>query len=389
MNEITTKGDLARLGMDALDRERVGQVAVIAGGVSFASALEVMEFAKLISTGGEAIPKPFRNNPGMCLATCFQAIEWRMSPIAVMQKAYVVNDRLGYESQLLHAVVERRAPLKHRLDCTYDGTGQDRTCTVTGVFTDGEVREYTTPKIKDIKVKNSPLWTGDPDQQLFYSASRSWARKWCPDVLLGIYTRDELADNPGFGREEEPIDLGLRARLAGKTGEGHQDGHAAAELATLDNGEEYQTIEEVAVHEAVEAGQGQGGAAPAAETAPKGRKGRPELKRRTSEAPAAKSAPAEKVGKAAKQSASSPAEAAPEQSQGTNDATEAKPAPVMDPPTTAAEYTAYAEAWIKTEEECAARWEAEADLRNQLRVPIKERHRLMGLIQSRDEGPLN
>jgi hypothetical protein len=39
------------------------------------------------------------------------------------------------------------------------------------VYTDGSVRTYTSPMIKDIKVKNSPLWTADPDQQLFYFAS--------------------------------------------------------------------------------------------------------------------------------------------------------------------------------------------------------------------------
>jgi hypothetical protein len=151
--------------------------------------------------------------------------------------SYVINDRIAYMSQLIHAVIEGRAPLQRRLDCLYDGEGPTRTCTIVGQFIGGEIREYTTPKFKDIRVKNSPLWEDDPDQQLFYTASRSWARKWCPDVLLGVYTKEELQAQPTLGREDD-ITPGLHARLAGseKSAEGHQDGHAARELAGIVGG---------------------------------------------------------------------------------------------------------------------------------------------------------
>lgn len=228
MNQVTTKGDLARMGLDALDPQKAGAVTVShsAGGVSFASAMEVMEFAKLMSVSSTAVPKHLRNNPGACLRIVFQAIEWRMSPYAVADKSYEVNDRIAYESQLVHAVIEARAPLRERLDCEYDGEAADRTCTVTGKFMDGTERKYTSPKIKEIRVKNSPLWQADPDQQLFYYSSRSWARKWCPDVLMGIYSREELREEP---EETAP---GLHARLAGaeRSEEGHTPGHVESEL---------------------------------------------------------------------------------------------------------------------------------------------------------------
>lgn len=237
----TTRRGLSEMGLDALDKEKAGAIAVsrTAGGVSFATALEVMEFAKLMAVAGKAVPSYLRNNPGSCLAITFQAVEWRMSPFAVANKSYEVNDRIGFESQLIHAVIEARAPLQRRLDCEYTGEGPTRQCTVTGCFIDGEVRTYTTPMWKDIKVKNSPLWTADPDQQLWYYGSRSWARKWCPDVLLGIYAPEELAEDPTLGRGEEVegAPAGLHARLAGSTRaadeEGHRVGHVDAELAQL------------------------------------------------------------------------------------------------------------------------------------------------------------
>lgn len=236
----TTRRDLVERGLDALDPQKAGTVAVShsAGGVSFASAMEVMEFAKLMAVSGHAVPEHLQNNPGACLRIVFQAIEWHMSPYAVADKSYSVNKRLAYESQLIHAVVEARAPLKNRLDCKYDGEGATRTCTIIGNFLTGDTREYTTPKLGDIKVKNSPLWTVDPDQQLFYYGSRSWARKWCPDVLMGIYSREELRENPVIGREPEDVEPGLSARLAGsKPGdEGHKAGHVDSELDQLGAG---------------------------------------------------------------------------------------------------------------------------------------------------------
>lgn len=235
VNKVT-KRELAEGGLDVLDRQRVDQVAIsaTAGGVSFASALEVMEFAKLMALSQQAVPLAFRNNPGMCLAVAFQAIEWRMSPFQVANKAYVVNDRIAFESQLIHGVIAARAPLKERLSCEYAGENAERQCTVSGIFTDGAIRTYTTPKLRDIKVKNSPLWTSDPDQQLWYYGSRSWARKWCPDVLMGIYSREEIEADPNIGQPELP---GLRTRLiasSAKQDEGHKPGHVESELSQVE-----------------------------------------------------------------------------------------------------------------------------------------------------------
>ena len=167
---MTTRNELATLGTDAIDRSGAAAVAVsnIAGGVSFASALEVMDFAKLMAVSMQAVPPAFRNNPGLCLAVVFQAVEWRMSPFQVANKAYVVNDRLAFESQLIHAVIEARAPLKGRLRCEYLGEGPDLQCRVFATFKGEDLpHEYTSPKFSAITVKNSPLWKTDPQQQMF------------------------------------------------------------------------------------------------------------------------------------------------------------------------------------------------------------------------------
>ncbi len=164
------------------------------GAMAFASVEQIMEFAKVMAIAGVAVPKHLRENVGACLAVAIQASEWQMSPFAVASKTYVVNDRIAFEAQLVNAVILKRAPIKGRFKISYSGDGQGRRCKVSATLTDGDEVDYESPTLATIPVKNSPLWKGDPDQQLFYYSSRAMCRRHFPDVLLGIYTPDEMAD---------------------------------------------------------------------------------------------------------------------------------------------------------------------------------------------------
>lgn len=180
---------------ERIDKAAMGQMAVsnAIGGVSFQSMTDLMEFAKLMAISDICVPKHLRGNPGACLAICMQAVEWRMSPYAVANKSYTVNDRIGYESQLIHAVIEQRAPLAGRMRCRYIGEGPSRQCIVTAkVRGEDEPYEFTSAPFAKIQPKNSPLWQSKPDLQLFYNASRDWARMYFPDLILGVYADDEL-----------------------------------------------------------------------------------------------------------------------------------------------------------------------------------------------------
>jgi len=203
------------LAKTVLDRPVAGAIELkTSGGLVVRNAGEAMEFAKMMSISGTAVPATIRNNPGTCLAVAIQAWEWGMNPFAVANKSYVVNDRLAYESALYNAVATRRAPIEGRLKISYDGEGPTRRCMVSAKLKDceggGEV-EYTSPQFKDINPKNSPLWKNDPDQQLFYFSVRAFVRRHFPDVMMGVYTVDELQDI-----EEAPVRQGGKRKFAGE-----------------------------------------------------------------------------------------------------------------------------------------------------------------------------
>lgn len=48
--------------------------------------------------------------------------------------------------------------------------------------------------LSQAQVRNSTLWASDPRQQLAYLAVKRWARLYCPDVILGVYSADELEE---------------------------------------------------------------------------------------------------------------------------------------------------------------------------------------------------
>jgi hypothetical protein len=175
---------------------------------------EVVKFADLMSRADIALPKHLRGNPGACMAVALQALDWQMNPFAVASKSYSVSGTIAYEAQLIAAVVNTRSGIKGRLRYEYEGEGSTLMCRVTGTLDDTEC-VYETPTIGSITVKNSPLWKSDPKQQLGYFAARSWARRHCPEVILGVYDRDEAEQIKDV---TPPAGTGLAARLQNNGG---------------------------------------------------------------------------------------------------------------------------------------------------------------------------
>lgn len=251
---------------EKIDREKTGVIPLGAGtkrGVSFANVGEAMDFSRLMAVSDKAIPAYMRGNVGSCLAIAIQADEWGFSAYAVARMSFVVNDVVCYMSQLIHAVIEKCAPLKQRLRCDFEGEGATRVCIVTGHII-GEVDPliYRSPQFGSINPKNSPLWKNDPDQQLWYTSSRAWCRRYCPDVLLGAYSKDEMEDSlpPGGATHigaanakdiTPPSNDGLHQRLSAKAVVGA--GFDPAAIAKTLDGDVAPTEPEVQKEHAAEA----------------------------------------------------------------------------------------------------------------------------------------
>lgn len=175
----------------------------------------LVRFATLMADSKATVPQHLAGKPADCLAVTMQAAQWGMNPFAVAQKTHVVNGTLGYEAQLVNAVVSSSNLLATRLNYRWDGDwskvngksdkSPSLTVTVSAVLKgEAEPRELTI-SMAQAGVRNSPLWEQDPRQQLAYLCVKRWARLHAPDVLLGVYTPDELQETtPRVERDITP-----------------------------------------------------------------------------------------------------------------------------------------------------------------------------------------
>ncbi|MFC0047765.1 RecT family recombinase [Rheinheimera tilapiae] len=190
---------------------------------------QIYRFSEMMASGKTAVPAHLRGNVADCMAITMQAMQWKLNPFAVMQKTHVINGVLGYEAQLVAAVINSSGVVVDRFHFEWFGPWQN----VVGKFTikTGDKGEYRVPgwKLADeagcgvrvwatirgeseprllelllaqARTRNSTLWADDPKQQLAYLAQKRWARLYAPDVILGVYSPDELQE-----RDIEPRDI--------------------------------------------------------------------------------------------------------------------------------------------------------------------------------------
>ncbi|EAA4072045.1 recombinase RecT [Salmonella enterica subsp. enterica serovar Napoli] len=196
----------------------------------------LVRFATLMADSKATVPQHLAGKPADCLAVTMQAAQWGMNPFAVAQKTHVVNGTLGYEAQLVNAVVSSSNLLSTRLNYRWDGDwsrvngksdkSPSLTVTVSAVLKgEAEPRELTI-SMAQAGVRNSPLWEQDPRQQLAYLCVKRWARLHAPDVLLGVYTPDELQETtPRVERDITPAAAtaqGMNSLINSKTDQKEQ-----------------------------------------------------------------------------------------------------------------------------------------------------------------------
>ena len=196
----------------------------------------IIKFAELMASGRCTLPKEYHNNPGDCLALSLQAQAWGMNPFTVAQKSYVIKGKLGYEAQLVNAVITRHAPITGRPQFRYsDGwekvLGKFRTvkgqngpykapdwqpkdeeglwCEVSATMIGEAEPRVVRMLLVQAHPRQSTQWATDPKQQLSYACMRRWARLHCPDVILGVFTADEMKDREPGEKDVTPLKAAL------------------------------------------------------------------------------------------------------------------------------------------------------------------------------------
>lgn len=151
---------------------------------------------------------------GNCFLVVNQAVRWGMDPCSVMPETYAVGGKLAYQGKLVAALINTRANIKEgRLQHSYAGAGDDRTITISATFCDETEPRTITLSVRQAKTGNT-IWTRDPDQKLFYSGAIKWARRHCPELMLGVLTDDDLERIAESREVEQAVKVEARQRGA-------------------------------------------------------------------------------------------------------------------------------------------------------------------------------
>lgn len=183
----------------------------------------MLRIAEVMASGKITVPPHLRGNTADCLAIVMQAMRWGADPFAVAQKSYVVDGHLGFESQLVGAILNASGAIEDAaLQCAYFGPWEQ----VIGNYREVESRKNPGTKYRKLNtslddekgvgirvwatltgesepreleflltqagVRNSTLWADDPKQQIFYTAQARWTRRFAPGAILGLFTIDEM-----------------------------------------------------------------------------------------------------------------------------------------------------------------------------------------------------
>ena len=227
--EITTQENKAQNQISILDTTVMGAM---------------MMFAEQMAKASFSVPAHLKGNIADCLAITMQAQQWGMNPFAVAQKTHLINGVLGYESQLVNAVISSSTAVQGRFKYEYSN-GWDKLAGKVKFAKNGNGKTVPTKAWTDadeatlwvrcgavlngddaitwgepvyfgnVTTRNSPLWVTAPAQQLSYLALKYWARLYTPDVILGVYDKESLEQPERTEREINPATNDLDSILSG------------------------------------------------------------------------------------------------------------------------------------------------------------------------------
>ena len=158
------------------------------------------------------IPKEYQGNPSNTLIALEMASRMNTSPMQVMQNLYVINGRPSWSSGYITAVINASRKYKHELKFVLTGTGNDMSCYAwttdhNGDRIEGPVITMKMATDEGWVSKNGSKWKTMPEVMIRYRAAAFFGRLYCPDMIMGIYDREEVieiaADDYSFVSAQE------------------------------------------------------------------------------------------------------------------------------------------------------------------------------------------
>lgn len=176
------------------------------GSISGFEAAQRMAVALSNST---IVPTSYQGakNVGNCIIALDIADRLHLSPIMVMQNLYVVHGKPSWGGSSVAALINSSGKFLEPIEYVMEGVGDGASCYCTATTKQGKILKGTTISIKMAKAegwysKAGSKWQTMPEQMLQYRAASYFGRIHCSDVLMGIYSEEEV-------KELEPMTVSI------------------------------------------------------------------------------------------------------------------------------------------------------------------------------------
>ena len=159
-----------------------------------------MQMAKALSES-TIVPQTYQKNPSNCLIAIEQAQRMNISPLMVMQNLYPIQGKPSWSSKFLIASINasRKFDMELQYDETKDIDGKPYSCVAwtmkNGRRIEGMEVNMQMAKDEGWLGKNGSKWKTMPQLMLRYRAASFFSSLNCPELTMGIYTKEEIEDN--------------------------------------------------------------------------------------------------------------------------------------------------------------------------------------------------
>lgn len=158
-----------------------------------------MQMAKALADS-TIVPQTYQKNPSNCLIAIEQAQRMHISPLMVMQNLYPIQGRPSWSSKFLIASINASGKFDMELqyDETKDKDGKPYSCIAWtmkhGRRVEGMEVNMQMAKDEGWLGKNGSKWKTMPQLMLRYRAASFFSSLNCPELTMGIYTKEEIED---------------------------------------------------------------------------------------------------------------------------------------------------------------------------------------------------
>ncbi len=181
-------------------KEHINMVANLENGIY--SSSDTFKLAYQMAQGlaqSTLVPQTFQNNPSNCLIALEQSNRLGISPMAVMQNLYIVQGKPSFSSSFVIGLIN--ASGKYDMELQFDEEEKDGKPYACTCWTTLDGRRVNGIKItmdmadkEGWTKKNGSKWITMPQVMLRYRSASFFARMNCPELSIGLYTKEELDD---------------------------------------------------------------------------------------------------------------------------------------------------------------------------------------------------